>query len=147
MPYGTDAFRKAVVEKYWNLDSSTGYGPANIIATAGGRDALVKAYQAMLALGTGREGDVVIVSRVTWISYWGPYGMARMFCGLQATLQQAGRTPKTAWECGVLLPTAVIRCWSIITNPDNPTGLTISVERRPLWLAMPFLRKALHSFV
>ncbi|UCD43356.1 MAG: hypothetical protein JSV69_07125, partial [Chloroflexota bacterium] len=76
MPFGTNEFRKSVVEDYWKLDPDTGIGPANIIGTAGGRDALVKAYQAMLALGHGRSGDVLVVSRVPWISYnWGPYGV------------------------------------------------------------------------
>ncbi|MGB9669200.1 MAG: hypothetical protein ACPL0B_02330, partial [Anaerolineales bacterium] len=76
MPYGTDAYRRSVIEDYWHLDSSLGITPANVIGTAGGRDALVKAYQAMLSLGYGREGDVIIVSRVPWISYnWGPYGI------------------------------------------------------------------------
>ena len=64
MPFGTDAYRKVVVEKYWHLDAASGLGPANVLGTAGGRDALVKAYQAMLSLGHGREGDAIVVSRV-----------------------------------------------------------------------------------
>jgi hypothetical protein len=63
MPFGTDAYRKTVIEQYWKLDSSTGWGPANVLGTAGGRDALVKAYQAMMALGHGRQGDLIMVSR------------------------------------------------------------------------------------
>src|SRR5688500_12602132 len=74
MPFGTDAYRKAVIEQYWKLDSSSGWGPANVLGTAGGRDALVKAYQAMLALGHGRQGDLNMVSRVPSISCnQGPY--------------------------------------------------------------------------
>ena len=76
MPFGTDAYRKAVVEQYWKLDADLGVGPANVLGTAGGRDALVKAYQAMMALGYGRQGDLIMVSRVPWISYnWGPYNV------------------------------------------------------------------------
>ncbi|MEP6894395.1 MAG: hypothetical protein ABI986_02185, partial [Chloroflexota bacterium] len=76
MPFGTEAYRKSVTEQYWKLDSSSGWGPANVLGTAGGRDALNKAYQAMLALGHGRQGDLIMVSRVPWISYnWGPYGV------------------------------------------------------------------------
>jgi aspartate aminotransferase len=76
MPFGTNDYRQSVVEKYWKLDPGLGWGPANVLATCGGRDALVKAYQAMLALGHGRQGDVIAVSRVPWISYnWGPYGI------------------------------------------------------------------------
>ncbi len=59
MPYGTDAFRKVVLEKYWQVATQLGLAPGNILASAGGRDALVKAYQAMLALGYGRIGDVI----------------------------------------------------------------------------------------
>jgi aspartate/methionine/tyrosine aminotransferase len=75
-PFGTEAFRKATAEQYWQLDASTGFGPTNICATDGGRDALIKAYEAMITLGTGRIGDALVVSRVPWISYtWGPYGV------------------------------------------------------------------------
>ena len=42
MPFGTEAYRKSVIEQYWKLDSSSGWGPANVLATAGGRDALVR---------------------------------------------------------------------------------------------------------
>ncbi|HEY3475281.1 MAG TPA: hypothetical protein VGK56_11770, partial [Anaerolineales bacterium] len=64
MPFGTEAYRKSVIEQYWRLGTSSGWGPANVLGTAGGRDALVKAYQAMLALGHGRQGDLIMVSRV-----------------------------------------------------------------------------------
>jgi aspartate/methionine/tyrosine aminotransferase len=131
MPYGTDAFRKVVLEKYWKLDPKVGLGLGNVIASAGGRDGLVKAYQAMLALGYGRVGDVVIVSRVPWISYnWGPYGIG-------ANVLYAPGNPQDGWaytedglrEC-VQLSARTGRkvAGLIITCPDNPTGLTISVE-------------------
>jgi len=44
-----------------SYDSSSGWGPANVLAATGGGDALVKAYQAMLALGHGRA-DVGAIS-------------------------------------------------------------------------------------
>ncbi len=133
MPYGTDAFRKAVVEQYWRLDPASGLGPANVAATVGGRDALVKAYSAMLALGHGRIGDLIVVSRVPWISYnWGPYGVGANVLlapgdpqegwaytedGLQACAQFAARTGRKI--AGL-----------VVTCPDNPTGNTLSVERQ-----------------
>jgi aspartate aminotransferase len=133
MPYGTDAYRKVVVEKYWKLDSSLGYGPANVLGTAGGRDALVKAYQAMLALGHGREGDVIAVSRVPWISYnWGPYGIG-------ANVMWSPGDPANGWaysEDGIRTSVEFAAksgrkiAGLVITNPDNPTGLTTSVERQ-----------------
>lgn len=133
MPFGTDAFRRCVVERYWKLDAASGIGPANVIGTAGGRDALVKAYQAMLALGHGREGDAIIVSRVPWISYnWGPYGIGGNVLyapgqpeegwayteeGLEACIDFAARSGRKI--AGL-----------VITCPDNPTGLTITPERQ-----------------
>jgi len=133
MPYGTDAFRKAVVEQYWKLDPGSGFGPANVTGTAGGRDALVKAYQAMLALGHGREGDLLVVSRVPWISYnWGPYGVG-------ANVLWAPGSPADGWAYSEESLQACVDFAAhsgrkvaglVITCPDNPTGLTVSVERQ-----------------
>jgi aspartate aminotransferase len=133
MPYGTDAFRKVVVEKYWKLDSQTGLGPGNVLASAGGRDALVKAYQAMMALGHGRIGDLVIVSRVPWISYnWGPYGIG-------ANVMYAPGKPNDGWaytEQGIqscvdfAAQSGRKIAGLVITCPDNPTGLTITPQRQ-----------------
>ncbi len=133
MPFGTDAYRKSVVEKYWKLDPALGFGPANILGTSGGRDALVKAYQAMLHLGYGREGDVIAVSRVPWISYnWGPYGVG-------ANVMWSPGDPLDGWaysEDGIrasvefAAQTGRKVAGLVITNPDNPTGLTTSVERQ-----------------
>lgn len=133
MPYGTDAFRRCVIEKYWQLDARTGIGPGNVIAAVGGRDALLKAYQAMLALGYGREGDVIIVSRVPWISYnWGPYSIG-------ANVLLAPGDENDGW---IYTEDAIRECVTfaarsgrnvaglVITCPDNPTGLTIRPERQ-----------------
>jgi aspartate/methionine/tyrosine aminotransferase len=132
MPFGTDAYRKSVIEQYWKLDASLGWGVANVLGTAGGRDALVKAYQAMLALGHGRQGDALIVSRVPWISYnWGPYGVG-------ANVMWAPGDPAQGWayseegikECVKLAASSGRKAAGlVITNPDNPTGLTTPTER------------------
>jgi len=133
MPYGTDAFRKAVVEKYWKLEASSGLGPANVLATVGGRDALMKAYAAMQALGHGRTGDMIIVSRVPWISYnWGPYGVG-------ANVLLAPGRPEDGWAYSEEGIKACVQfaersgrkiAGLVITNPDNPTGNTISADRQ-----------------
>ena len=133
MPFGTNEYRQSVIEDYWGIDSGLGIGPANVTGTAGGRDALVKAYRAMLALGHGREGDVLIVSRVPWISYnWGPYGVG-------ANVMWA---PGRAEEGWVYTEDSIRACVEyaarsgrkvaglVITCPDNPTGLTITPERQ-----------------
>ncbi len=133
MPYGTDEYRKAVVEKYWKLEPDLGMGPANVLGVQGGRDGLVKAYQAMLALGHGRQGDLLVVSRVPWISYnWGPYGVG-------ANVLWAPGRPEEGWAYS---PESLRACVEfagrsgrkvaglVITCPDNPTGLTVSVERQ-----------------
>lgn len=133
MPFGTNAFRKSVVEDYWRLDPSSGIGPGNIVGTAGGRDALVKAYRAMLALGHGRQGDVLVVSRVPWISYnWGPYGIG-------ANVLWAPGIPEEGWvysedsikaSADFVNKTGRKIAGLVITCPDNPTGLTINPEKQ-----------------
>jgi aspartate aminotransferase len=132
MPFGTDQFRKAVIEDYWKLETSSGIGPKNIVAAVGGRDALMKAYDAILALGHGRIGDMILVSRVPWISYnWGPYSVG-------ANVLLAPGDPADGWaytpeglEASVEYAERIDRriATLIITTPDNPTGNTIPVER------------------
>jgi aspartate aminotransferase len=133
MPFGTEAYRKSVVESYWKLDAASGLGPTNILAAVGGRDALAKAYSAMLALGHGRSGDMIIVSRVPWISYnWGPYGVGanvllapgRAEEGWAYTEDGLGACVRFAERSGRKI------AGLIITSPDNPTGNVISTERQ-----------------
>ena len=115
------------------MDPDLGIGPGNITGTAGGRDALMKAYRAMLALGHGREGDVLVVSRVPWISYnWGPYGVG-------ANVLWAPGNPKEGWVYSEESINECVKYASktgrkiaglVITCPDNPTGLTITPEKQ-----------------
>lgn len=133
MPFGTDAYRKAVVEQYWKLDSSSGWGPANVMGTTGGRDALIKAYQAMMALGHGRQGDIIMVSRVPWISYnWGPYGVGANVLWTPGDPAQGWAYSEDAIRESVKFAESKGRkiAGIVITNPDNPTGLTIAVEKQ-----------------
>ncbi|HSJ86023.1 MAG TPA: pyridoxal phosphate-dependent aminotransferase [Anaerolineales bacterium] len=133
MPFGTDAYRKSVMDQYWKLDSSSGWGPANVLGTAGGRDALVKAYQAMMALGHGRQGDLIMVSRVPWISYnWGPYGVGANVLWAPGDPSQGWAYSEDAIQESVKFAHTKGRKLAglIITNPDNPTGLTIPVEKQ-----------------
>lgn len=133
MPYGTDAYRRLVIEDYWQLDADSGITPANVIGTVGGRDALVKAYQAMLALGHGRQGDALIVSRVPWISYnWGPYGIgANVMWAPGAASDGWVYTEDSLRECVDYAANSGRKIAGlIITCPDNPTGLTITAERQ-----------------
>lgn len=89
----------------------------------------------MIALGHGRVGDLLIVSRVPWISYnWGPYGV-----GLNVLL--APGDPNEGWR---YTSEGIRACVDfaardgrkvagiVITSPDNPTGRTISVEEQVL---------------
>src|SRR3990172_4542210 len=133
MPFGTDLFRKTVVEDYWRLNPLTGLGPENVLATVGGRDALVRAYDAMLALGHGRTGDLVVVTRVPWISYnWGPYGIG-------ANVLLAPGSPAEGWayteeglracaESAARLGRKIAGV--IVTSPDNPPRKEPSPERQ-----------------
>jgi aspartate/methionine/tyrosine aminotransferase len=133
MPFGTAAYRQAVVEQYWKLDSESGWGPANVLGTAGGRDALIKAYQAMMALGHGRQGDLIMVSRVPWISYnWGPYGVGANVLLAPGDPAQGWAYSEDAIRESVKFAESKgrkIACL-VITNPDNPTGNTISAEKQ-----------------
>jgi aspartate aminotransferase len=134
-PIGTLAFRKATAEQYWQFKAEIGYSAENIAATDGGRDALIKVYQAMLTLGTGRIGDVLLVSRVPWISYlWGPYGV-----GMNVLLAPGAEAD--GWEYtedGLAESVAYCAKYGggrrvaglVITSPDNPTGRTLSMERQ-----------------
>jgi len=133
-PYGTDEFRRAVVEDYWGLDAATGWGPSNVLACQGGRDALLRAYDAALALGHGRRGDFVLVSRVPWISYsWGPYGVG-------ANVMLAPGREADAWQLTAEGVAESVRAADalggrrisllVITSPDNPTGRTLTLERQ-----------------
>jgi aspartate aminotransferase len=133
-PFGTPAYRRAVVEDYWGLDASTGWGPENVIGCQGGRDALIKAYDAAQVLGHQRKGDFVVVSRVPWISYnWGPYSVG-------ANVMLAPGDENEAWA---LTPEAITACTEVaesldgrrvamlvITSPDNPTGRSMDPDNQ-----------------
>lgn len=132
-PSGHPKFKKAVIENYWQLDASTGWGTDNVLAGQGGRDALMKAYSAMVSLGRGRVGDVLLTSAVPWISYnWGPY-----VAGLNVL--RAPGDPNKAWSyTEEALDEAVAFARQsqrrvagvIITSPDNPTGRTMPIEKQ-----------------
>ena len=148
-PFGCAAFRQAVVEAYWGLGAASGWGPANVLAAQGGRDALLKAYEAVQILGFGRRGDFVVTSRVPWISYnWGPYEVG-------ANVMLAPGEESTGWA---ITPEAVRACVDaaarldgrrvaalVITSPDNPTGRLQPVKEqvalaRAAWAAgVPFV--------
>jgi aspartate aminotransferase len=148
-PFGCEPFRRAVVEDYWRLDATTGWGPANVLAAQGGRDALVKAYDAILSLGFGRRGDFIVVSRVPWISYnWGPYSVG-------ANVMLAPGEEAAGWP---LTPAGVEACVEraasvdgrkvaalVVTSPDNPTGRTereegqVALARAALAAGVPFV--------
>ncbi|MBN2305845.1 MAG: aminotransferase class I/II-fold pyridoxal phosphate-dependent enzyme [Anaerolineae bacterium] len=132
-PFGADVFRRSVVEQYWQLDSALGYGPANVLAAVGGRDALIKAYTAMIQLGSGRVGDAVIVSRVPWISYnWGPYAVGANVLlapgDAESAWQYSEDTIRESVEFARQQGREVIGI--VITSPDNPTGHTLPLERQ-----------------
>ena len=132
-PFGTAKFRKVVAEKYWGFAPDTGLAPANVIATVGGRDGLVKSYEAMLSLGYGRQGDALLVSRVPWISYnWGPYGIGANVMLAPGREEEGWTYSEEGIQASVALAAKSGRkiAGMVITNPDNPTGQTISTEKQ-----------------
>jgi len=132
-PFGTAQFRKVTAERYWKFTPESGFGPENIVFTQGGRDGLNKAYQAMVALGHKRNGDLLVVSRVPWISYsWGPYSLGLNVLlapgnedeGWRYTVEGIRETAKFAEAGGRKIAGLVI------TSPDNPTGRTTPIEEQ-----------------
>ena len=132
-PWGTPLFRQVASEQYWKLQPESGWTGDNIVFTQGGRDGLIKAYKAIITLGHGNVGDVLVVSRVPWISYnWGPYGV-----GLNV-LRAPGQ-PEDQWK---YTPESIKETAEfardngrdvaglVITSPDNPTGRTIPIEQQ-----------------
>lgn len=132
-PWGTPMFRQVASEQYWKFEVASGWTGDNIVFAQGGRDGLQKAYTAMMALGNGNVGDLLVVSRVPWISYnWGPYGV-----GLNV-LRAPGR-PEDGWRYTpdtIKASAAFARengrnvAGLVITSPDNPTGRTIPEEEQ-----------------
>ncbi|NJL57197.1 pyridoxal phosphate-dependent aminotransferase [bacterium] len=87
----------------------------------------------MIALGNQQIGDLLVVSRVPWISYnWGPYGV-----GLNV-LRAPGQ-PEEGWR---YTPEGIRTCAEfaasegrglaglVITSPDNPTGRTTPLSEQ-----------------
>lgn len=133
-PFGCDLFRKSVIGDYWKLDAATGWGPENVLACQGGRDALLKAYDAMQFLGHKRRGDFVVASRVPWISYnWGPYAVGanvllapgREVDGWRLTPEGIQACVDTAERLGGRKVAGLV-----VTSPDNPTGRTIPEDEQ-----------------
>ncbi len=87
----------------------------------------------MLSLGHGRSGDLIVVTRVPWISYnWGPYAIG-------ANVLLAPGNPDDGWayseESLAACAETALRLGRkiagvIITSPDNPTGKELAAERQ-----------------
>ncbi len=128
-PWGTPLFRQTAAENYWQLDAASGWGPENIVFCQGGRDGLLKIYNAI----TKRAGDVLVLSRVPWISYtWGPYSIGLNVLLAPGDAAEGWRfTPET-----IRLSADYARREGrevtalLITSPDNPTGRTLPVEEQ-----------------
>lgn len=132
-PFGTKQFREVSANRYWKLKPESGWTAENITFVQGGRDGLNKAYSAMVSLGHGRVGDLLMVSRVPWISYsWGPYGLGlnvlyapgREEDGWKYTVDGIRTAAEFAARDGRKI------AGMVITSPDNPTGRTTPVEEQ-----------------
>lgn len=132
-PWGTPLFRQTAAENYWQLESASGWGPENIVFCQGGRDGLLKIYNAITSTGAGRVGDALVVSPVPWISYtWGPYSI-----GLNVLLAPGDPTEGWRYTPESIRSSAEYArregrevAGLLITSPDNPTGRTLSVEEQ-----------------
>jgi aspartate/methionine/tyrosine aminotransferase len=147
-PYGFDGFREAVVNLYWKLRPELGWGPSNVLGGVGGRDVLMKAFQAMLFLGNGCVGDAILTSAVPWISYnWGPYAVGLNVLRAPGDSSSAWTITEDGLQAAVKFAAKSGRkiAGLIITSPDNPTGRTmsitdqISLARKALELGVEFV--------
>ncbi len=132
-PWGTPMFREAAAEKYWGLQAASGWTGENIVFAQGGRDALQKIYGAITTLGTGNVGDLLVVSRVPWISYnWGPYGMALNVLRAPGHPENGWRYTPESIKATAEFAKAQGRqvAGLVITSPDNPTGRTMSTDEQ-----------------
>jgi aspartate/methionine/tyrosine aminotransferase len=87
----------------------------------------------MLALGHGRQGDLIMVSRVPWISYnWGPYGVGANVLWAPGDPAEGWAYSEDAIRESVKFAESKGRkiAGLVITNPDNPTGMTITIEKQ-----------------
>ncbi|MEO0562475.1 MAG: pyridoxal phosphate-dependent aminotransferase, partial [Chloroflexota bacterium] len=132
-PWGTPMFREVASEQYWGLEAASGWDGGNIVFAQGGRDALSKIYNAVTALGTGNVGDLMVVSRVPWISYnWGPYGMGLNVLRAPGQPEEGWRYTPNSIKATAEFAKQQGRQVSgiVITSPDNPTGRTIPVQEQ-----------------
>lgn len=132
-PAGANSFRRAVIEKYWRLDPSLGFGPQNVLALSGGRDGLDKAYEAMQALGYGRQGDALIVTRMPWLCYtWAPYILNMNVIWAPGSADEAWSFSEDSIRESVAYAQRSGRkaAGIIITSPDNPTGKTLTPQQQ-----------------
>jgi aspartate aminotransferase len=132
-PWGTPLFRQVASEQYWKLEAASGWSGDNIVFAQGGRDALAKIYNAITRLGTGNVGDLLVVSRVPWISYnWGPYGMALNVLRAPGHPEEGWRYTPESIKATAEFAKAQGRQVSglVITSPDNPTGRTMSTDEQ-----------------
>lgn len=130
-PWGTPLFRKVTAENYWKLQPESGWNAQNIVFTQGGRDALNKAYNAMIFRGHGNIGDLLVVSRVPWISYnWGPYSVGLNVLRAPGQPSEGWRyTPESIAECARFAKAHGRNIAGlVITSPDNPTGYTLTLS-------------------
>jgi aspartate/methionine/tyrosine aminotransferase len=118
-------------ENYWKLQPESGWNAQNIVFTQGGRDALNKAYNAMIFRGHGNIGDLLVVSRVPWISYnWGPYSVGLNVLRAPGQASEGWRyTPDSIAECARFAKAHGRNIAGlVITSPDNPTGYTLPLS-------------------
>lgn len=132
-PYGYDGFRNAVANTYWKIKPETGWGPTNVLAGIGGRDILMKAFNAIIHCGRGYSGDAILSSAVPWISYnWGPYAAGLNVLHAPGDEAEAWAYTEDGLEEAVQFADHHGRkiAAMLLTSPDNPTGRTLSMERQ-----------------
>jgi aspartate aminotransferase len=110
---GTPELRKAIADKL-KMENGLDYAPANVIATAGGKQAL---YNAIMAICN--PGDEVIIPSPYWVTYPEQVKLAGALPVFAKTQKVGGfRLRSEDIEDHVTKKTKLL----IVNSPNNPTG-------------------------
>ncbi len=117
---GVPELRQAIADSY-REQHGLDYGPANVLVTFGGKQALHT-----LALTLWNPGDEVIVFSPYWVSYLPQLELAEATVVVVATDPEQGFQPDPARVAAAITP----RTRGIVLNsPSNPTGAVVERSR------------------
>jgi aspartate aminotransferase len=116
---GTLELKQAIVTKLAR-DNGLAYSPDEVIASCGGKHALLNAFLALF-----QEGDEVIVPAPYWVSYVDMLALADATAIIVPTTEEDGfRLSPAALEAAIGPRTRAL----VLNSPSNPTGSAYEAE-------------------